>query len=579
MFDSRPTVAWPPTTVAWPFSDFFQNFPKLLESSKNVVWQSADGRVTSDHCRVTVQRLFSKFSQIAWNVQKTLFDSQPTVAWPPTTVAWPFSDFFQKFFLLLETFKKRCLTVGRRSRDLNHWRVTVQRLFSKFSQIAWNVHKRCLTVSRRSRDLRPLSRDRSATFFKIFPNCLKRPKTLFDSQPTVAWPPTTVAWPFSDFFQNFPKSLETSKKRCLTVSRRSRDLRPLSRDRSATFFKNFSYCLKRSKNVVWQSADGRVTSTTDAWPFSDFFQNFPKLLETSINVVWQSADGRVTSDHCRVTVQRLFSKFSQIAWNVQKRCLTVSRRSRDLRPLSRDRSATFFKIFPNRLKRPKNVVWQSADGRVTSDHCRVTVQRLFSKKFLIAWNVEKSLFDSRPTVAWPQPLSRDRSATFFQNFPKSLETSKKRCLTVGRRSRDLRPLSRDRSATFFKKISNCLKRPKIVVWQSADGRVTSTTVAWPCSDFFQNFPKSFETSKKRCLTVGRRSRDLRPLSRDRSATFFKKISNCLKRRKIVAWPSADSRVTSDHCHVTVQRLFSKKFLIAWNVEKSLFDSRPTVASP
>ena len=203
MFDSRPTVAWPPTTVAWPFSEFFPKLFSLLEAFKNVVWQSADGRVTSDHCRVTVQRLFSKFSKIAWNVQKTLFGSQPTVAWPPTTVAWPFSDFF-----------------------------------SKFSQIAWNIQK-----------------------------------TLFDSRPTVAWPPTTVAWPFSDFFQNSPKSLETSKKRCLTVGRRSRDLRPLSRDRSATFFKIFPNCLKRLKNDVWQSADGRVTS-----------------------------------DHCRVTVQRLFSK-------------------------------------------------------------------------------------------------------------------------------------------------------------------------------------------------------------------------------------------------------------------------------
>ena len=165
-----------------------------MKRPKNVVWQSSDGRVTSDHCRVTVQRFFSKFSQIAWNVQKTLFDSRPTVAWP-----------------------------------------------------------------------QPLSRDRSATFFKFVSNCLKRPKTLFDSQPTVAWPPTTVAWPFSDFFQNFPKSLETSK-----------------------------------------------------------------------NVIWQLPDGRVTTDYCRLTVQRLFSKFFQIASNVQERCLTVGRRSRDLRSLSRD---------------------------------------------------------------------------------------------------------------------------------------------------------------------------------------------------------------------------------------------------
>ena len=160
------------------------------------------------------------------------------------------------------------------------------------------------------------------------------------------------------------------------------------------------------------------------------------------------------------------------------------------------------------LETSKNVVWLSADGRVTSDHCCVTVQRLFKKFSQIAWNVQKTLFDSRPTVAWPP-----------------------------------------------------------------------TTVAWPFSDFFQNFPKSLETSKRRCLTVGRRSRDLRPLSRDRSATFSKKISNYLKRRKIGVWQSADSSVTSDHCHVTVQRLFSKKFLIAWNVEKSLFDSRPMVAWP
>ena len=215
LFDSRPTVAWPPTTVAWPFSDFFKMSPNCLKRRKNVVWQSANGSVTPDHCRVTVQRLFSKKFQIAWNVQKTLFDSRPTVAWPPTTVAWPFSDFFKKFPNCL----KRPKNVVWQSADgrvpSDHCRVTVQRLFSKILQIAWNIQK-----------------------------------TLFDSRPTVAWPPTTVAWPLGDFFQNSPKLLETSKKRCLTVGRRSRDLQPLSRDRSATFFKIFLYCLKRRKNVV-----------------------------------------------------------------------------------------------------------------------------------------------------------------------------------------------------------------------------------------------------------------------------------------------------------------------------------------
>ena len=189
----------------------------------------------------------------------------------------------------------------------------------------------CSTVNRQSRDHRPLSRDHqplsrdpSVSFQKKFPNCLKRPKTLFDSQPTVAWPPITVAWPFSDFFQNFPKSLETSK---------------------ITLFDS-------QPTVAWPP-------TTVAWPFSDFFQNFPKLLET-----------------------------------FKKRCLTVGRRSRDLRPLSRDLSATFFKFFSNCLKRPKIVVWQSADSRVTSTTVAWPFSDFFSKFSQIAWNVQKTLFDS-----------------------------------------------------------------------------------------------------------------------------------------------------------------------------------------
>ena len=382
LFDSRPTVAWPQPLSRDRSATFFKMFPNCL------------------------------------NVQKTLFDSQPTVAWPPTTVAWPFSDFFSKFSQIAWNVQKRCLTVGRRSRDLRPLsRDRSATFFQNFPKSLETSKKRCLTVSRRSRDLRPLSRDRSATFFEKFLIAWNVQKTLFDSRPTVAWPPTTVAWPFSDFFQNFPKLLETSKNRCLTVGRRSRDLNHCR----VTVQRLFSKFPRMAWNVYKTLFDSRPMvawpPTTVAWPFSDSFQNSLKMLETS-----------------------------------KKRCLTVGRRSRDL------------------------------------NHCRVTVQRLFIKI-----------------------------------FPKSLETSKKCCSTVSRPSRDLRPLSRDRSATFFKFFSNCLKRPKNVVWQSADGRVTSITVAWPFSDFFKIFP------------------------------------NRLKRPKNVVWQSADGRVTSDHCRVTVQRLFSKNF--------------------
>ena len=304
--DRRVTTDQCRVTFRWVFTKSFQ----IVWNVQNVVWQSADGRVTSDHCRVTVQRLFSKifliawnvqkrcltvgrrsrdlnhcrvtvqrlfskFSQIAWNVQKTLFDSRPTVAWPPTTVAWPFSHFFQNSPKSFETSKNAVWQSADGRVTSDHCRVTVQRLFSKFSQLLETSKKRCLTVGRRSRDPPTTVAWPFSDFFsKKFLIAWNVEKSLFDSRPTAAWPPTTVAWPLSDFFQNFPKSLETSKKRCLTVSRRSRDLRPLSRDRSATFFK-FSQI---AWNVQKTLFDSRPTvawpPTTVAWPFSDFFQKF-----------------------------------------------------------------------------------------------------------------------------------------------------------------------------------------------------------------------------------------------------------------------------------------------------------------
>ena len=156
---------------------------------------------------------------------------------------------------MLETSKKRCLTVGRRSRDFNHCRVTVQRLFSKFSQIAWNVQK-----------------------------------TLFDSRPTVAWPPTTVAWPISDFIKNFLIAWSVEKSLF--------DSRP---------------------TVAWPP-------TTVAWPFSDFFNKVPNGLKRRENVDWQSADGRLTSDNSCVTFQRLSFHISLKSLKI---CLKASEESLD----------------------------------------------------------------------------------------------------------------------------------------------------------------------------------------------------------------------------------------------------------
>ena len=54
--------------------------------------------MTSDHCRVTVQRLFSKILPVAWYIGKQLFDSRLMVASPPTwlerlkNVVWRSAD-------------------------------------------------------------------------------------------------------------------------------------------------------------------------------------------------------------------------------------------------------------------------------------------------------------------------------------------------------------------------------------------------------------------------------------------------------------------------------------------------------
>ena len=57
LITQKTEVAWPPTTVAWPFSDFFKKFPNCLKRPKNVVWQSVDGRMISDYCPVAAPEI------------------------------------------------------------------------------------------------------------------------------------------------------------------------------------------------------------------------------------------------------------------------------------------------------------------------------------------------------------------------------------------------------------------------------------------------------------------------------------------------------------------------------------------
>ena len=287
------------------------------------------------------------------------------------------------------------------------------------------------------------------TFFKKISNCLKRLKNVvwqsYNGRVTSDLCRVTVQW----LFQDFSELLETSKKRCLTVIQRSREPPTTVAWPSVTFFKIFPNCLKRLKNVVWQSYNGRVTSDHCRVTFSDFFQNFSELFETS-------------KKRCLTVITTVAWPPTTVAWP----------------------SVTFSKI-SELLETSKNVLWQSSNGCVTSDHCRVTFSDFF-KKFPNCLKRPKTLFDSHTTVAWPPTTVAWPSVTFFKIFPNCLKTSKKRCLRVIQRSRELRPLSRDRSVTFFKKISNCLKRPKTLFDSRPTVAWPPTTVAWPFGDFFQN---------------------------------------------------------------------------------------------
>ena len=222
---------------------------------------------------------------------------------------------------------------------------------------------------------------------------------------------------------------------------------------------------------------------------------------------------------------QLFSKNFLIAWNVPKRCLRVDRRSRDLRPLSRDRSVTFFQkisqlhVLLNGLKRTKTLVWQSADGRGTSDDCRVT----------------------------------HCSVTFFKIVSvillRNVQTRMRWQSADGRVTSDQ---CRVTLQWLILKISpNCFKRPKNVVWQSADGRVTSEhLLAWPFSDWIV-------------------SNQMKDIAWNVQKRMFRQ--------------SADGRVTSDHCRVIPYQgnkfPFFKKCSrnCSWNESKSILELFDTIS--
>ena len=412
------TVGRLSNNVFWTFQEIWENFEKSR-------WTVTRQWLRSRDRRPTVKQRFWTFRAI----RKCFEKSRWTVTRQWSEVTRPSADCQTTFFGRFKRFGKILKKVVERSRDNGWGHATVGRLsknvFSTFQAIRkffeksrWTVTRQWSEVTRPSADCQTTFFGRFKRFWKILIKVAERSRDSGWGHATVGRLSNNVFWTFQAIRKNFEKSRWTVTRQWSEVTRPSADCQTSFLDVLSNLGKFWKKSLNGHATVVGgHAAVGRLSKT-----FFGRFKRYGKILK---NIAERSRD----NGWGHATVGRLSNK---VFWTFQ----------------------AIRENFEKVLKRPKNVVWQSADGRVTST-----------------------------TVAWP-------FSDFYQNFPKSLETSKKRCLTVGWRSRDLRPLSRDRSATFFKKFSNCLKRPKNLVWQSADGRVTSTIVAWPFSDVFQNFPIS-----------------------------------------------------------------------------------------
>ena len=151
--------------------------------------------------------------------------------------------------------------------------------------------------------------------------------------------------------------------------------------------------------------------------------------------------------------------------------------------------------------------------------------------------------------------SADCQTTSFRRFKqleKYLKKVVERSRDSGRRSRDRRLTVKQRFLNVSSNLGKFRKKSlnghaRVVGGHATIGRLSNNVFR-----LFKTFSKKFlllETSKNRCLTVGRQPRDLRPLSRDRSAQleiFLKKVAE----------RSRDSGRRSRGCRPTVNNDFS-----------------------
>ena len=318
------------TTIFGRFKTFFKFFSNCLKRLKNVVWLSADGRVTSDHCHVTVQRLFSKISQIAWNVEKTLFPSADCR-----------TTFFRRF-KQLENFlikvAERSRDSGRRSRDR---RPTVKQRFWTFQAIRKFFDKSRWTVTRqwlRSRDRRPAVKQR---FLDVSSNLGKFWKKSLNGHARVVGGHATIGRLSNNVFSTFQAIWEIFEKSRWTVTWQWSEVTRPSADSQTTFFRRFKQLEKNLKKVAERSRDNgrrsRDRRLTVKQRFLDVSSNLGNFEKSRWTVTRQWSEVTRPSADCQTTFFGRFKQFGKILKKVAERSRDSGWRSRDHRPTVKQR--------------------------------------------------------------------------------------------------------------------------------------------------------------------------------------------------------------------------------------------------
>ena len=316
-----------------------------------------------------------------------------------------FQTVFPTFQAIKTIFEKSCSTVTRQWLEVMRPSANCQTtFFRRFKQLS-NILE---IVTERSRDSRRRS-SKSEIFWK---RSLKGHATVVGGHATVDRLSNILLWTFQQKLRNFEKSR-------WTVTRQWSEVTRLLADCQTTFFDHSSKLgifRKKSLKVQTTVVGGHATVGRLSNNFFRRFEQFGNFVKKSLNgyataIGGHATDGRLSNNYF-LTIQAIRKDFEKSRWTVAGQSSEVSRPSAYCQ-------TTFLDVSSNSAISEK-----SADDRVTSDHCRVTVQWLFSKNFQIAWNVRKTLFDIRPTVTWPPTTVAWPFSDFFPNNSILLETSK-----------------------------------------------------------------------------------------------------------------------------------------------------------